>query len=483
VAYAAAAEFYAAAAARLEAAGRAGEVVPITEKHGGALYLAGRYDAAITALEDALERYQAVGDAEAAARVTGRLAHAHYRAGTSGDALGPLGGLADTGAAPMPGTASPGALAQWEGRLLLLYAQGAYEEIAAAGRALARAGRTAGNQQMQATGTRVEGVGLICLGQLLEGTTLMAAALSAEPVPIRAVDTTALLSGAYLAMGLPGRCQAVSEPMLAVAEHAGDQVAAAMHTAMLAGACYVRGDWHRGRDLVERARQRFAASSPPMAVRAVGILASALTWHGDWDQARDYLDGCLRSARSLQIVHSERSALAYLAELDTLDGRPRDALTRLHPVTAGHSPPATEDLTWNYAVLLLSVLATAHLELDDLPLARAYARRAVSQARTTGAWMQGIRALEVDGMIQARDGHYDLARAAYTEGLHRAEAMPSPYGQARLLHAHALLDRQQHDHAAGHARLAQALAILDSLGADQDAARLRQAIADTPRSG
>jgi len=232
-----------------------------------------------------------------------------------------------------------------------------------------------------------------------------------------------------------------------------------------------------------RARQRFAASSPPMAVRAVRILASALTWHGDWDQARDYLDGCLRSARSLRIVHSERSALAYLAELDTLHGRPRDALARLHPVTADHSPPATEDLTWNYAVLLLSVLATAHLELGDLPPARAYARRAVSQARTTGAWMQGIRALEVHGMIQARDGHYDLARATYQEGLNRAAAMPFPYGQARLLHAHGLLDRQQHDHAAAHAKLAQALAIFDNLGAGKDVARLRQAIADTPRSG
>jgi len=46
-----------------------------------------------------------------------------------------------------------------------------------------------------------------------------------------------------------------------------------------------------------------------------------------------------------------------------------------------------------------------------------------------------------------------------------------------------LLDRQQHDHAAAHAKLAQALAILDNLGAGQDAARLRQVIADTPRSG
>jgi hypothetical protein len=60
--------------------------------------------------------------------------------------------------------------------------------------------------------------------------------------------------------------------------------------------------------------------------------------------------------------------------------------------------------------------------------------------------------------------------------------MPFPYGQARLLHADGLLDRQQQDHAAAHAKFAQALAILERLGADHDAGRLRQAIAHTPPS-
>jgi tetratricopeptide (TPR) repeat protein/transcriptional regulator with XRE-family HTH domain len=479
VAYAAAAEFYAAATARLEAAGRSAEAVPVTEKQGMALYRAGRYDAAITALEGVLAGYRAAGDAEAAARVTGRLAGAHYRAGTRTDDLGPLAGPTPSAAA-----ASPGALTRWEGQLMLLYAQGDYENMVTLGRSLARAGREAGNHRMQANGTRAHGAGLICQGLLADGAALMAAALPADPVvaDVWAADSAILLSGAYLAMGSLDRCRALSERMLVVAESAGDQFVAAMHTVMLGGVCYAGGDWHRGRDLAGRALERLAASSSPVAVRAVPILAPVLIWQGAWQQARAYLEGSLPTARSIRVVLIERAALAYLAELDLLDGRPQDAVTRLDPVTSGHPVPATEDLTWSYAVQLLSVLAAAHLETGDLDRARAYVGRAVAEARRMGAWVQGSRALEVQGMIHARDGHYDLARASYQEALHRAGAMPFPYGQARLLRAHGLLDRQQQDEAAAHAKFAQALAILERLGADQDADRLRRTMVHTPPS-
>ena len=181
VAYAAAAEFYAAAAARLEAAGRPAEVAPVTEKQGVAWYRAGRYDAAITALEDALAGYRAADDAEGVARVTGRLANAHYRRGTSHDALGELADMAEGDPAPAPGAASPGALTWWEGLLLLLYAQGSYTKMVTLGRSLARAGRAADDSKMQAIGTRVEGGALIHLGRLAEGAALMAAALPADP--------------------------------------------------------------------------------------------------------------------------------------------------------------------------------------------------------------------------------------------------------------------------------------------------------------
>ena len=454
----------------------------MTEKQGVAWYRTGRYDAAITALEEALAGYRAAGDAEGVARLAGRLANAHYRRGTSHDALGELADMAEGDLALAPGAASPGTLTWWEGLLLLLYAEGSYTKMVTLGRSLTQAGRAADNSQMQVIGTRVEGGALIHLGRLAEGAALMAAALPTEPAAgdERAVQAASLLSVAYLAMGSVDHCAALSERMLVAAERDSDQLVIAMHTAMLAGVCYVRGDWDRGRHLVGRALECFAASSSPVAVRWVGLLAPALIWHGAWDQARAYLEGSLQVARSLRIVPVERAALTHLADLDLLDGRPQDAVTRLHPVTADHPLPAVEDLTWDTPVELLSVLAQAHLEVDDLDRARAYAGRAVDHARRMGAWVQGIRALEVHGMVLARDGHHDLARAAYQEGLDRARAIPFPYGQARLLHACGLLDRQQQDHAAAHAKFAQALAILERLGADKDADRLRRAIADTP---
>ena len=58
-------------------------------------------------LDRVREGYRAAGDTEDAHRVTGRLADAHYRAGTSTDALGPLTSLADADPAQAAAAASP----------------------------------------------------------------------------------------------------------------------------------------------------------------------------------------------------------------------------------------------------------------------------------------------------------------------------------------------------------------------------------------
>jgi tetratricopeptide (TPR) repeat protein len=472
VAYAAAADFFARAASRLELAGRPSDAIPITEKHGVALHRAGRHGEAITALERALAGYQAAGDEEGAHRVTGHLAVAHFRKGTSPDSLGQLAGLAAVGQAQDIG--SRGALTRWQGLFRLLYAQGSYQQMVTEGRSLAEAGRASGNSKLEAIGAGVEGAGLICLGRLSEGTALLEAAMPPAPAANRRIaDAAVMLSGAYLARGLVDRSHELSTRMLRTAESVDDQVLVGLHTLMLGAACYVRGDWPRGQDLIDRAQQHFTAGEgSPLTIRVVPVLGMTMIWRGVWDQARSYLETALQAAQSTFIANAERAALVHLAELDVLQGHPQQAVTRLLPFMA-------KDLAWDYGVTSRTTLAAAYLDLGDLPSARTYAERAVAESRRIGAGLQEIWALRMHGMIETRHGNHELALAAYQDGLQRARAMPCPYGEAQLLHAHGLLDRQQGNQAAAQAKFSAALAIAETLGATKEAGRLREALAET----
>ena len=468
VAFAAAADFFAQAADRLERAGRRADAVPVIEQQGISLHRAGRHREAIGVLELAQAGYRSAGEEDGVHRVTGHLADAHFRLGTSGVDLGEL---ADIGLVEDVG--SDAAMTRWQGLFRLLFAQGSYGQMVTIGQSLAQAGRTAGNSDIEALGAGVQGAGLIRQGQLVAGTALME--LSMRPGGTsggigRIADAAALLSGAYLAMGSVARCQALSAQMLRVAQAAGDQVVVAMHTLVLAAACYVRGDWLRGQELVRQVQQRFSAGeSSPLAIRAAPGLATILIWCGEREQARSILEASRQTAHSMQIANVELAALAQLARLDVLEGSPQDAVTRLHPFISS-------DLTWDSSVTFWSALATAYLMLDDLPHARAHAEQAVAEARRTGAWLYGISALEARGMVQVRDGEHGPAQDTYQEGLRRARAMPFPYGEARLLHAQGLLERRQGNEAAAHAKFSAALAIAETLGADRDAIRIREAM-------
>jgi tetratricopeptide (TPR) repeat protein len=468
VAFAAAADFFAQAAERLERAGRRGDAVRVSEQQGVCLHRAGHHGQAISVLELALAGYQSADDENGVHRVTGYLADAHFRLGTSGVDLGEL---ADIGL--VQDTGSDAAMTRWQGLFRLLFAQGSYAQMVTVGRSIAEAGRTAGNSRLEAFGATVQGAGLIRQGQLAAGAELMEQSMRPDGTPGgvgRIADAAILLSGAYLAVGLVERCQALSARMLRAAESAGDQLVATMHTLVLGAACYVRGDWSRGQDFVRQVQQRLIEGEPsPLAVRAAPGLATILIWQGEWEQARSILEASLGAAHSMRIANVERAAMAHLAKLDVLEGRPQDAVSRLRPLIAS-------DLIWDYSVTLWSALAAAYLRLGDLRQARAHADQAVAEARRTGAWLYGISALEVQGMVQARQGEHGLAQDAYQEGLRRARAMPFRYGEAWLLHAQGLLDRQRGDEAAANVRLSAALAIVETLGAERDAIRIREAM-------
>jgi tetratricopeptide (TPR) repeat protein len=261
--------------------------------------------------------------------------------------------------------------------------------------------------------------------------------------------------------------------MLSLAESLNDPVLIAAHTLLLGAVSHIRGNWERARTYLLRCDELFATAGPSfVAVSMVAARAPCLIWEGQWEEARGYLESILELSRSMHARPSEHHALFRLAELELLEGRPHAAVTRLEPL-------ATSALEWSYAVPLLSTLARAYLEVDDLPRAEPLAERAVAEAHRLGTWVTGIDAVRVQGMVAARKGNYDGATKSFEEGIQRARAMPFPYAQAQLLHAYGLLEWQQGYHAAAGAKLAEARAIFERLGATTDIQRLRRAIAET----
>jgi transcriptional regulator with XRE-family HTH domain/tetratricopeptide (TPR) repeat protein len=468
VAHAAAATLFQQAIDRLERVDRHQDAVPIYEKLGVALYRAGRHEEAIAALDRARIGWRAAGDPAGEARVALRLVDTHFRLGTrEGEVdqllnLAQVLNLADSGPQPDPMGISDGDLLRLEGVARLMYANPAGGRMVAVGQSLTRLGRTVGSPRLQTVGMRVHGSGLLYLGRVADGAALIEKTMPGDPIPendTRVGEIALMLSLAYLSMGALERSQALSQRMLALAESAGDEGVAGQHTVVLACGHYVRGDWRRGRELLRKPLDGALTASPsPSLVRLTPLITRTLIWAGDWQVARPYLETCLREARSMGIDNIEQAALLDLAELDLLEGCPQVAITRVESMNA-------IEAGWDLGALLFSTLAGAYVELEEREPAQRYAQRALAEARRTGSWVNGLRALEICGVVEARWGNPRRARALFDEGVQRARAMPFPYAEARLLYACSRLDDQEGDRALGETRAAAALEIFTALGA------------------
>jgi tetratricopeptide (TPR) repeat protein len=185
--------------------------------------------------------------------------------------------------------------------------------------------------------------------------------------------------------------------------------------------------------------------------------------------ARHRLQSALEFARAADVVSAQHNVLSCLAELDLLEGEPHTALARLAPLADGN-------LGWGYAVPLLSALARAYLATGEVARAEQVAQRAVARSEQMGTSFYGVSALWSQGMVHARLARYDAADAAYGEALRHARAMPFPYGEAQLLHASGLLERQRGNDVRADERLREALAIFERLGAARDIERIGAAI-------
>lgn len=285
-----------------------------------------------------------------------------------------------------------------------------------------------------------------------------------------AADTALLLSAAHFAMGSLPRCRELGAHMLGVAQSLNDPIVIACHSSILGMTLYALGDWEAGRASLRQADELLATVKPSaLALRTSVFRATPLIWEGDWETARHALQSAVDFARATNDGPSQRQALTALAELDLLDGEPHTAVARLAPL-------ADKDLEWGYAVSLLSTLAWAYLETGEAAQAEHVAQRAVARAEQMGTWFQGVSARRIQGMIAARLERDDAADAAFEEGLRRARAMPFPYGEAQLLHASGLFQRERGNEARAREQLEEALGIFKRLGPARDVERVNAAI-------
>jgi hypothetical protein len=121
-------------------------------------------------------------------------------------------------------------------------------------------------------------------------------------------------------------------------------------------------------------------------------------------------------------------------------------------------------------------LAEVYLELDETDRAQELVARAISGHRVAHDCFDLMDALEVQGMIATKQGHWEAARLALDEGLALAQAMPDPYAEGRLLYAYGLLHIRQDEPEPARERLDAALVIFLRLGARKDAEQADRAI-------
>ncbi len=481
-AHTAAQGYYRDAVARLEESGRTREAAWVREKLAEPLVMAGRYDAALAALEPAVSVYDATGDHDSVARITARIGSVHGLRKTAREGLARVQPLLAQAHAP-----SPGVVALHEALVELLFVSGRFDEmLRAAERAVDLAG-TVGNARLLINVTEQRSRALAQIGrseEALRGYRDACALAQAGGGSGRGsrVLPRSLGNLAYLQFlcGAFEAAAASNQQALAHAERIGDLDVVAHQTVMRASYAFFRGAWTQARADGERSLAlRREMDAPSLVAGALNVLGHVADAEGHWDEAVGYLTAAVVAAEECADRPMLRATHWILAERDLREGRPADAQARLTPLL---DRPGMEELE---VTLFLPTLAQAYLEMGQVARATAVVQQAIHRTRGQELRFILVDALRIQALIAIRQGHGPEAQTALDEALALAHAMPYPQGEARVLAVYGAMHLRQGERAQARVRLEAALEILRRLGAHAESDHLRQIVAtmDADREG
>lgn len=440
----------------------------IDEKHGALLKMVARYVEALEVLERALLTYSSAGEREGELRVLAQIGRVHIERGTADEGLARLRPVLDG----LPSGATPSVLADLHAAAAHIYYRvGMYTECVAAAERAEELARAIGDTRVLADAQYRRGWTLLAvLGNHEEGLRVTEGAIPAaencgDPDILQAAMTATGIG--YWAQGDLERAKGYFERTLVVIERMGNLMRRGWVVAWCGYCAFFLGDWKQARVLLERAADMYRSVESYYAASALTWLGQLCLAEGKWEEATHVLEEAALLGERTGNLDVFPLAHGLLAEISLLESRPA-ALSRLEDLAA----------LKNMGVhVMLPILAWGYLMTGD-DRAEPTAAAAVEAARKHTR-LALVDALRVQSLVLTAQQRWDEAERALDEAVSMAEKMAYPYGMARALHAHGILQIQRGVPEHAPELLARALEIFQALDARKDAERTQRALKDS----
>jgi tetratricopeptide (TPR) repeat protein/transcriptional regulator with XRE-family HTH domain len=443
---------------RLDALGNAADAARAREKLAGVLQVESRFDAELTILDDALQTYRVLGDAEGTGRVVVQIIFT-YAAGEYGDeGLAHIRPLVEAGALT--------GVALRTQTLAYLYLVGVFfgggrhaEALAAAERAITLGGRL-GDTAVLGEAHTSAGIALRALGRMAEAIQTFAAALPLAEANSEHWSLPRLLTHIGLAHDARGEFtegRRMLERALELAERSGEHFRRMVGSCSLGINAYLSGDWERARAFYTRARE-LALQEGRFTDDICLYLGMLELTMGRWDDAERELARATTLAEPKGMLHYLPHPHDALTERELLAGCGDAAKQRLAPLI---EHPRLQKLE---VAKCLHLLAWAHLELGELEAAERWITQAVELATAHDYQIAWVDAQRIQALVAARQGRHEQADGMLELVLSRCRAMPYPYAEAKALYVSGCLSLEQGAREHACERLAAALEICVRLG-------------------
>jgi len=280
------------------------------------------------------------------------------------------------------------------------------------------------------------------------------------------------LNLAYQARGDLHAAHDYNERALPLAEQMGDPSMAAHVLNTRGYNAFLLGEWPLAREAFERSALFFRQAGAPWGTAyPLANRGMLLMVQGQWEAAAPYFEEALALAERSQSLGILRYIQSTLAEHELALGQAQEARARLEPLLNSLDHAETGLMT------VQTMLAWAHLQLDEISQAQRFLGRVLTRAAEQKLQLVRIEALPVQARLAAHSGAWQEAEHALAEAVSLARRTSYPYAEAKALYAAGLIARQHGEHAQARERFSEALTILNRLGERLYAAQAECALA------